>query len=277
MSISVSELVPTSILELGLKDKVALVPASSKGIGLGVARVLAAEGCKVVVSSRNQDSISKARDVVVKETGNKDVYSVKADLAVKADVDLLVDQATDKFGTVDILAYNTGPPKPGTFADLNDADWEQGVKLLLMSAVWLTKRVVPGMVQKKWGRLIYITSSTLRQPVPNLVLSNTVRLSLAGLSKSLALEYGSKGITSNGIMQGHILTDRQRQVAQDISSRTGKSLDEAMKQMLQDVPAGRYGLTEEVGYLVAFLASEKASYINGTMLTIDGGLIRSVF
>lgn len=264
-------------MELGLKDKVALVPASSKGIGLGVAKVLATEGCKVVVSSRNQDSISKARDAIVKETGNKNVYSVKADLAVKADVDLLVDQAKNKFGTVDILAYNTGPPKPGTFADLDDADWEQGVKLLLMSAVWLTKRVVPGMVQKRWGRLIYITSSTLRQPVPNLVLSNTVRLSLAGLSKSLALEYASNGITSNGIMQGHILTDRQRQVAQDISSRTGKSVDEAMRQMLQDVPTGRYGLTDEVGYLVAFLASDKASYINGTMLAIDGGLIRSDF
>jgi 3-oxoacyl-[acyl-carrier protein] reductase len=205
------------------------------------------------------------------------VYSVNADLAVKADVDRLIDQATTKFGTIDILAYNTGPPKPGTFADLNDADWELGVKLLLMSAVWLTKRVVPSMVQKNWGRLIYITSSTLRQPVPNLVLSNTVRLSLSGLSKSLALEYGSKGLTSNGIMQGHILTDRQRQVAQDISSRSGKSVEESMKQMLQDVPAGRYGLSEEVGYLVAFLASEKASYINGTMLAIDGGLIRSVF
>jgi len=264
-------------LELGLKDKVALVPASSKGIGLGVAKVLASEGCKVVVCSRNQDSISKARDTIVNETRNKNVFSVNADLAVKTDVDVLVDQATSKFGTIDILAYNTGPPKPGTFADLNDADWEQGVKLLLMSAIWLTRRVLPGMVQRKWGRLIYITSSTLRQPVPNLVLSNTVRLSLAGLSKSLAFEYGSRGITSNGIMQGHILTDRQRQVAQDVSSRTGKSLDEAMKQMLQDVPAGRYGLTEEVGYLVAFLASEKASYINGTMLTIDGGLIRSVF
>jgi 3-oxoacyl-[acyl-carrier protein] reductase len=264
-------------LELGLKGKVALVPASSKGIGFGVAKVLATEGCKVVVSSSNQDSISNARDSIVKETGNKDVYSVKADLAIKADVDLLVEQATSKFGTIDILAYNTGPPKPGTFADLKDADWEQGVKLLLMSAIWLTKQIILGMVQKKWGRLIYITSSTLRQPVPNLVLSNTVRLSLAGLSKSLALEYGSKGITSNGIMQGHILTDRQRQVAQDLSSRTGKNLDDAMRQMLQDVPAGRYGLTEEVGYLVAFLASEKASYINGTMLAIDGGLIRSVF
>jgi 3-oxoacyl-[acyl-carrier protein] reductase len=212
-------------LELGLKGKVALVPASSKGIGLGVAKVLATEGCKVVVSSRNQDSISKARDAIVKETGNKDVYSVKADLAVKADLDNLIDQATAKFGTIDILAYNTGPPKPSTFADLSDADWEHGVKLLLLSAVWLTKRVVPGMVQKKWGRLIYITSSTLRQPVPNLVLSNTVRLGLAGLSKSLALEYGSKGITSNGIMQGHILTDRQRQVAQDVSSRTGRGYE----------------------------------------------------
>ncbi len=264
-------------MELGLKNKVALVPASSKGIGLGVAKVLAAEGCKVVISSSNQDSISKARDVIVKETGNNNVRAVKADLTVKEDIDHLVDLATSKFGTIDILAYNTGPPKPGTFADLGDADWEQGVKLLLMGAVWLTKRVVPGMVQKKWGRLIYITSSTLRQPVPNLVLSNTVRLSLAGLSKSLALEYGSRGITSNGIMQGHILTDRQRQVAQDISLRTGRSVDESMKQMLQDVPAGRYGLTEEVGYLVAFLASEKASYVNGTMLAIDGGLIRSVF
>jgi 3-oxoacyl-[acyl-carrier protein] reductase len=264
-------------LELGLKNKIALVPASSKGIGLAVAKVLAAEGCKVVVSSSNQDSISKARDAIVKETENNNVHALKADLTLKEDIDHMVELATSKFGTIDILAYNTGPPKPGTFADLGDADWDRGVKLLLMSAVRLTKKVVPGMLQKKWGRLIYITSSTLRQPVPNLVLSNTVRLSLAGLSKSLALEYGSKGITSNGIMQGHILTDRQRQVAQDVSSRTGKSLEESMKQMLQDVPAGRYGLTEEVGYLVAFLASEKAGYINGTMLTIDGGLIRSVF
>jgi 3-oxoacyl-[acyl-carrier protein] reductase len=264
-------------LELGLKNKVALVPASSKGIGFGVAKVLASEGCKVVVCSRDQESISKARDTIAKETGNKEIYAVRTDLTVKSNIDHLVDDATGKFGSIDILAYNTGPPKPGTFADLTDADWDQGVKLLLMSAVWLTRRVVPEMVRKKWGRLIYITSSTLRQPVPTLVLSNTVRLSLAGLSKSLALEYGSKGITVNGIMQGHILTDRQRQVAQDLSSRTGKSLEDSMKEMLQDVPAGRYGSSEELGNLVAFLASEKASYINGAMLTLDGGLIRSVF
>lgn len=264
-------------MELGLKSKVALVPASSKGIGLGVAKVLAAEGCRVAICSRDQESISKARDSITKETGNKDVFAVKADVSVRADVQHLVDEAKREFGTIDILAYNTGPPKPGTFSDLKDTDWEQGVKLLLMSAVWLTKQVIPGMLEKEWGRLVYVTSSTLRQPVPNLVLSNTIRLSLAGLSKSLALEYASRGITSNGIMQGHILTDRQRQVAQDLSSRTGKSLDESMKQMLQDVPMARYGTSEEVGHLVAFLASNKASYINGTMLAIDGGLIRSVF
>ena len=263
-------------MELGLKNKVALVPASSKGIGLGVAKVLAAEGCRVAICSRDRESISKARDSITRETRNKEILAVKADISDKADVERLVDEATREFGTIDILAYNTGPPKPGTFADLKDSDWDQGVKLLLMSAVWLTKGVVPGMIKKNWGRLIYITSSSLRQPVPNLVLSNTIRLSLAGLSKSLALEYGHRGVTSNGIMQGHILTDRQRQVAQDLSSRTGKSLDEAMTQMLQDVPMGRYGTSEEVGSLVAFLASDKASYINGTMLAIDGGLIRSV-
>lgn len=264
-------------MELGLRGKVALVPASSKGIGYGVAKVLASEGCRVVVSSRNGDSASRARDMIENETGNQELLAVPADLRVREDVQRLVDEAEKRFGSIDILAYNTGPPRPGTFGDLTDADWDEAVRLLLLSAVWLTKRVVAGMVEKRWGRLVYITSSTLRQPVPNLVLSNTVRLSLAGLSKSIAVEYGSRGITSNGIMQGHILTDRQRQVAQDVASRSGKSVEDAMKQLVGDVPLGRYGKTDEVGYLVAFLASEKASYINGAMLTIDGGLVRSTF
>jgi len=266
-----------SLLDLGLRGKVALVPASSRGIGFGVARVLAMEGCQVVVSSRSHDSISKARDLIASETGNHDVLAVAADLTLREDAHRLVDEAEKKFGGIDILAYNTGPPKPGTFKELTDNDWDGAVRLLLLSAVWLTRRVVPGMAERKWGRLIYITSSTLRQPVPNLVLSNTVRLSIAGLSKSLAIEYGPQGITSNGIMQGHILTDRQHQVAEDIALRTGKNMEEAMRELVRDVPQGRYGRPEELGYLVAFLASENASYINGAMLAIDGGLTRSVF
>jgi 3-oxoacyl-[acyl-carrier protein] reductase len=262
-------------MELGLKGRVALVTASSKGIGYGVAKVLASEGCRVVISSRSSDSISRARDRISRETGNREVYAFSADLTVKDDVDRLVKSTTEKLGGVDILAYNTGPPKPGIFDELSDDDWDNGVRLLLMNAIWLARRLLPGMERKKWGRLVFITSTTLRQAIPNLVLSNTVRLSVAGLSKSLATEYGGKGITSNGIMQGHILTDRQQEIARDISSRTGKTLDDSMKQALLDVPLGRYGTPEEIGYLVAFLASDKASYINEAMIPIDGGMVRS--
>jgi len=264
-------------MELGLEGKVALVTASSRGIGYGVAKVLASEGCRVVVSSRSNDSLFQARERLVRETDNREVYAFSGDLTVKEDVDRLVKYAIEKLGDVDVLAYNTGPPKPGAFNELNEADWDYGVKLLLLNAVWLAKRVLPGMERKKWGRLVFITSTTLRQPIPNLVLSNTVRLSLAGLSKSLAAEYGPEGITSNGIMQGHTLTDRQREIAEHVSSRTGKSVDDALKQALLDVPLGRHGTPEEVGYLVAFLASDKASYINGAMIPLDGGMIRSVF
>jgi 3-oxoacyl-[acyl-carrier protein] reductase len=262
-------------LELDLKGRAALVTAASKGIGFGVAKVLASEGCKVIISSRNQDSIQQATKQIVKETGNREVYGFSADLTVKDDIDRLIASARQRIGGIDILAYNTGPPKPGTFSDLLDEDWEYGVKLLLLSATRLAKGILPRMVQKQWGRLIFITSTTLRQPIGNLLLSNAVRLSLAGLSKSLATEYGAKGITSNGIMQGHILTDRQRQIAEDLSRRTGKSVEESMKQALAEVPAGRYGTVDEIGYLVAFLASDKASYINGAMIPIDGGMLRS--
>ncbi len=264
-------------MELGLRGKAVLIPAASKGIGLGVATVLAAEGCRIVISSRDQGSIGQAKKQISQQTGNREVYDVEADLTSKTDIEQLIKFAEDKLGRIDILAYNTGPPKPGTFAELTDDDWEEGVKLLLLSAVRLAKGVLPGMVEKRWGRLIFVTSTTLRQPIPNLLLSNTVRLSIAGLSKSLATEYGPKGITSNGIMQGHILTDRQRQLAEDVSQRTGKNVEDAAKQVLAQVPAGRYGTVDEIGHLAAFLASDKAGYINGAMISIDGGMIRSVF
>jgi len=264
-------------LELGLKGKGAVVTAASKGIGFGVARVLASEGCKVIISSRDPNSIQQATEKIVDQTGNREVYGISANLTIKDDIERLLESARQKIGRIDILAYNTGPPKPGTFADLSDEDWEDGVKLLLLSATRLAKGVLPEMVQNHWGRLIFITSTTLRQPIGNLLLSDTARLSVAGLSKSLATEYGPKGITSNGIMQGHILTDRQREIALDVSRRTGAKVEDAMKRALVEVPIGRYGTVEEVGYLTAFLASDLAGYINGAMIPIDGGMIRSTF
>ncbi|MGC9153067.1 MAG: SDR family oxidoreductase [Vulcanisaeta sp.] len=263
-------------MELGLRNKVALVTASSRGIGLGIARVLAQEGAKIIISARREDELAKAKDLIVRESG-AEVLAVKADLTVKDDVERLVNEAVNAFGGIDILVYNTGPPKPGTFSQLSDEDWEYATRLLLLSAVWLTRRIVDNMVKRGWGRLIYITSLTLRQPIPNLVLSNTVRLSLAGLVKSLAVEYGPYGITANGIMQGYIMTERITQLAQEESRAKGVSVDDVIKAWSKEIPSGRYGKPEEIGYLVAFLASDKAAYINGSMILIDGGYVRCVF
>ncbi len=262
-------------MDLGLEDRVALVTAASKGIGLGAAKALAREGAKVVICSRSKENLATAREEVLKEGG--EVLALRADMTSREELLAAVKQATASFGGIDVLVYNTGPPKPGTFADLSYADWENASRLLLLSAVTLTEAVTPHMKTEGWGRLIYVTSLTLKAPIPNLVLSNTVRLAVAGLSKSMATELGPHGVTSNGIIQGYIRTDRSIQLAKERMSKTGKSLEETFKEMAKDIPVGRYGDPQEVGSLVAFLASERATYINGAMFTIDGGLINSVF
>jgi len=263
-------------MELGLKGKVALVTASSKGIGLGTARVLAGEGMKVAISSRNAAELDKARDRLAAETG-AEVIAVPADLTVRGDLDRLVETTSKTLGGVDVLVYNAGPPKAGTFGDLSYSDWEEGTKLLLLSAVTLTQAVLPHMKSRKWGRLIYITSLTLKQPIANLVLSNTVRLAIAGLSKSLSRELAPFGITSNGIIQGYVRTDRTLHLMEDRAAKTGTTVEEAYKELAKGIPLGRYGEPEEVGSLTAFIASDKGAYLNGAMLTIDGGYVSSVF
>jgi 3-oxoacyl-[acyl-carrier protein] reductase len=262
-------------MELGLKGKVALVTASSKGIGFGTARVLAGEGMKVAISSRNAAELDKARERLAAEAG--EVIAVPADLTVREDLERLVATTSRELGAIDVLVYNAGPPKPGTFGELSYSDWEEGTKLLLLSAVTLTQAVVPQMKRNKWGRLIYITSLTLKQPVANLVLSNTIRLAIAGLSKSLSRELAPSGITSNGIIQGYVRTDRTLHLMEDRAAKTGTTVEEAYKEMAKSIPLGRYGEPEEVGSLVAFIASEKGAYLNGAMFTVDGGYLSSVF
>lgn len=262
-------------MDLGLKNKVALVTASTKGIGFGVAKVLAEEGVHVVITSRNKENVEQAV-ARLKGISGSEVFGVTADLRSRTDVENLVKQVLNRFGRVDILVYNTGPPKLGTFMELSFEDWEDATKLLLLSAVWITKLVVHGMIERGWGRLIYITSSTLKQILPNIVLSNTVRLSIAGLVKSLAVELGPKGITANGIMQGYIETERVMKIAEELAARNKISVEEALRYMARDIPVGRLGKPEEIGYLAAFLASDRASYINGAMILIDGGYVKAV-
>lgn len=253
-----------------LKGKVSIVTAASRGIGAGVASVLAREGSDLVIASRDSARLEKlARGLEAKY--GVSVVPVQADLTKREDVRRIAEAAIRHFGKVDVLAYNTGPPKPGAFMELSEEDWEYGVRLLLMSAVWITRDVLPHMVERRQGRLIYITSSTLKQPIPTLTLSNVIRISLAGLVKTLAYQLGPYNILVNGIMQGYVDTERVREVAVARAQREGRKVEDVIKEIEREVPLGRLAKPEEIGELVAFLASDKASYITGSLILIDGG------
>lgn len=253
-----------------LKGKVSIVTAASRGIGAGVASVLAREGSDLVIASRDSARLEKlARELEAKY--GVSVVPVQADLTKREDVRRIAEAAIRHFGKVDVLAYNTGPPKPGAFMELSEEDWEYGVRLLLMSAVWITRDVLPHMVERRQGRLIYITSSTLKQPIPTLTLSNVIRISLAGLVKTLAYQLGPYNILVNGIMQGYVDTERVRGVAAARAQREGRRVEDVIKEIEREVPLGRLAKPEEIGELVAFLASDKASYITGSLILIDGG------
>jgi 3-oxoacyl-[acyl-carrier protein] reductase len=253
-----------------LKGKVSVVTAASRGIGASVASVLAREGSDLVIASRDSARLEKlARELEAKY--GVSVVPVQADLTKREDVRRIAEAAIRHFGKVDVLAYNTGPPKPGAFMELSEEDWEYGVRLLLMSAVWITRDVLPHMVERRQGRLIYITSSTLKQPIPTLTLSNVIRISLAGLVKTLAYQLGPYNILVNGIMQGYVDTERVREVAAARAQREGRKVEDVIKEIEREVPLGRLAKPEEIGELVAFLASDKASYITGSLILIDGG------
>jgi len=253
-----------------LKGKVSIVTAASRGIGAGVASVLAREGSDLVIASRDSARLEKlARELEAKY--GVSVVPVQADLTKREDVRRIAEAAIRHFGKVDVLAYNTGPPKPGAFMELSEEDWEYGVRLLLMSAVWITRDVLPHMVERRQGRLIYITSSTLKQPIPTLTLSNVIRISLAGLVKTLAYQLGPYNILVNGIMQGYVDTERVREVAAARAQREERKVEDVIKEIEREVPLGRLARPEEIGELVAYLASDKASYITGSLILIDGG------
>jgi len=253
-----------------LKGKVSIVTAASRGIGAGVASVLAREGSDLVIASRDSARLEKLSRWLEAKYGVS-VVPVQADLTKREDVRRIAEAAIRHFGKVDVLAYNTGPPKPGAFMELSEEDWEYGVRLLLMSAVWITRDVLPHMVERRQGRLIYITSSTLKQPIPTLTLSNVIRISLAGLVKTLAYQLGPYNILVNGIMQGYVDTERVREVAAARAQREERKVEDVIKEIEREVPLGRLAKPEEIGELVAFLASDKASYITGSLILIDGG------
>jgi 3-oxoacyl-[acyl-carrier protein] reductase len=257
-------------MELGLSGRVALVGGSSSGLGRAVARELAAEGARVVLSARGQERLEEARSAIESETG-AEVAAVPADLSTAEGIEAVMAGTERAFGQVDILVTNTGGPPAGSFVTHDLETWRAAERLLLESVVELARRVLPGMKERRWGRIITITSIAVKQPVHNLVLSNSLRAAVTGLARTLANEVAPLGITVNNVMPGYTRTQRLEELAG--ASDEG---DEAFEHWIREIPMGRIGQPRELAALVAFLASERASYITGTSVPVDGGWIRSL-
>jgi 3-oxoacyl-[acyl-carrier protein] reductase len=253
-------------MDLGLKSKKALVMASSQGLGKAVALEFAKEGVDLVICGRNADTLEMALEEI-QAAGAVEVLAVKADLTDARSRDELLRAAQEKFGRIDILVTNTGGPPPGNFDDTNQEDWDRTYELLLGSAVAVIRGVLPGMKENGWGRIIAITSQAVKQPVDQLILSNAVRTSLAGLTKSLANELGPYNITVNNVMPGYTKTNRLLSLIEK---------NPAIQKAADTIPLGRFADPEEFAAAVAFLASKRAGYITGTSLPVDGGWIKSV-
>ena len=259
-------------MDLGLTGKVALVTAASKGMGKASAMGLAAEGAKVVMCARTESDLKTAAEEIRAKT-RAEVLAMPADVTKKADVAALVDGAMKAFGHVDILVANAGGPPRGYFEEMTDEQWQGAFDVSLLSVVRLVRAVLPSMKARRWGRILTIQSVSVKQPIPELLLSNAVRPGVAGMMKTLAGQLGKDGITVNTVCPGKIMTDRFLG-GQKVS---GLSREDYLARAVDDVPVGRIGTPEEFANVIVFLASERASYVTGVAVQVDGGLVRGLF
>jgi 3-oxoacyl-[acyl-carrier protein] reductase len=263
-------------MDLGIKDRVALVAAASKGIGFASARELAREGARVFLCSRDEKRASEAAQKIHEETGAT-VAGIGADVTDDQAIERFVNVARERAGRIDILVTNAGGPPAATFDQVDLDMFRKAFELNALSAIRLAKLVLPGMREQKWGRIINITSVSAKQPIDGLILSNTVRAGLTGWAKTVSTEVAADNVTVNNVAPGYTLTERQEQLAEARSAALGKSKDEIIATWATQGPMGRIGKPEEIAAAVAFLASERASYITGVTLQVDGGWIRSLF
>ncbi len=257
-------------MDLGLKGKVALVTAASKGLGKATALELSREGCQVAICSRTVADIEQVGREISQATGNP-VRAYAADMSKAEEINALLDKVRQDLGDPDICVVNAGGPPPGNYAGTPLEKYQEAVDLTLMSGVRLTHGVLPAMQAKGWGRVIFISSISVKQPIPNLLLSNMARAGLTGFMKTVATEVAPTGVTLNAVLPGMHNTDRVRQTAADAAQKQGVSIDEVLGQRAQTIPMKRIGKPEELAGMVAFLASERAGFITGVSLQIDGG------
>ena len=262
-------------MDLNLSSRIALVCGASQGLGYAVAKEFSREGAIVIICSRNEKKINQAAQKIHEETGNK-VYQYRADLAEITEIDLLMDFIKKDVGKIDILINNAGGPPAGYYMDFSEHVWLDVYKLTFQSAIYLTKKILPKMVEQKWGRIINLTSVTVKQPIDNLILSNSIRMAIIGWAKTISNQYAKFGITVNNIATGHTLTERVINLAQATAEQQGITPEEVMAKWKENIPVGRLGKPEEIAWLTIFLASEKASYITGSTISFDGGAVQSM-
>ena len=262
-------------MDLGLKDKSALVLASSKGLGRAIATALAAEGARVMVSGRDEATLEATAAEIREATGAEVAHHV-ADLTRAGDIESLVGAAAGRFGGIDVLVTNTGGPPAGGFEDFADEEWTAAFELTLLSLIRAVRATLPHMRSQGDGRILCVASSSIKQPIDNLTLSNTFRTGIAGLAKSLSAELAPDGILINTLGPGRIATDRTAGMDTARAEKLGRPVEEIRAESEGRIPLGRYGTPEEFAKVAAFLASPANSYLTGQSLLVDGGMVRAL-
>jgi 3-oxoacyl-[acyl-carrier protein] reductase len=262
-------------MEFGLKGKIAVVAAASQGLGRAIAEELAAEGARVALCSRDKQRIEAAAEAIRRSTG-AETLPVIADVTRGEEVDRFVAAAVERWGTVHIAVANAGGPPAKEFPAVTLEDWENSIQLNLMSSVHVARAVLPRMRAQRWGRLLFLTSAAVKQPIDGLLLSNSVRSAVAGLAKSLANEYARDNVSVNVLCPGFIRTERLEELAETLAQQKGAKPEDIYAGWTSAIPMGRVGEPRELAALAAFLASERAAYITGTAIAVDGGRTRSL-
>jgi 3-oxoacyl-[acyl-carrier protein] reductase len=262
-------------VDFGLRGKVALVGASSKGLGRAVAEELAAEGAHIVMCARGKETLDQTAASIRQKTGVK-VLAITADVSNPSDASRVAAVALEEFERVDILVSNSGGPPSGPFESFTAEAWDAATRLLLKSAVELTRAVLPGMKERRWGRILNVTSIAAKQPIEGLMLSNSIRAAVIGFARTLATEVAPFGITVNNLLPGYTRTDRVQELATAAGGKAGSSDGDIIAKWEREIPMRRLGEPREFAALAAFLASERASYITGSSIAVDGGWIRSL-
>lgn len=263
-------------MNFGLRNKIALVTGSSQGLGRACAEALAREGTKLAICARDGDRLRITADEIAGQTG-VEVLAIPADMSNRRDIQQVVKETVEHFGGLHILVTNAGGPASGYFENLEDQQWQESFNLTLMSVVRLIREAVPHMKQQGWGRIINITSLAVKEPLETMVVSTSLRSAIHGMAKTLSNQYAKDGITINNVMPGFVHTPHVEHLAELRARQSGQTVAEVLAEFGRPAPIGRIARPEEIGAVVAFLASEPASYLTGASIPVDGGRIRSPF